>query len=71
MASEDYQVTAETHDIVANDKQAIGLVDATATRRSRTLKYRTAEILHIRDGHLVERWAFSDDTAAIVAFFSD
>jgi ketosteroid isomerase-like protein len=32
--------------------------------------YRTAEIYHIRDGKVAERWAFSDDTAAITAFFA-
>jgi hypothetical protein len=35
-----------------------------------TFTYRTAEIMHVEDGKATERWAFSDDTAAIVAFFS-
>ena len=43
---------------------------ATATRGGRTFTYRTAEIFHVRNGKVVERWAFSDDTAAIVAFFA-
>jgi len=25
---------------------------------------------HLKNGKVVERWAFSDDTAAIVAFFA-
>ena len=69
-ADVDYEITGETHDIVANDDHVVALVDATATRAGRTLKYRTAEIYHMRDGRLVERWAFSDDTAAIVDFFA-
>jgi uncharacterized protein len=66
----DYEITAKLHDIVANDEHTISLVDATATRGGKTLNYRTAEIMHIRDGKVTERWAFSDDTAAIVAFFA-
>ena len=60
----------EIHDIVANDDHTIALGTATATRDGKTLEYRTAEIYHIRDGKAVERWAFSDDTAAIAEFFA-
>jgi len=63
-------ITYEIHDIVANDEHTIALGTATATRNGKTLAYRTAEIYHIRDGKAVERWAFSDDTAASVAFFA-
>lgn len=66
----DYEITGTTHDIIASDDHAIALVEATATRGGKTLKYRTAEIYHIRNGQIVERWAFSDDTAAITAFFA-
>lgn len=65
----DYQITGELHDVVANDDHTIALVNATATREGRTFKYRTAEIMHIRDGKIAERWAFSDDTEAINEFF--
>ena len=60
----------KVHDVVANDEHVIALVEATATRDGKTLNYRTAEIMHIRDGKITERWAFSDDTAAIVEFFA-
>jgi ketosteroid isomerase-like protein len=66
----DYEITAKLHDVVANDDHTIALVEATATRGGKTLTYRTAEVMHIRDGKVVERWAFSDDTAAIVEFFA-
>ena len=66
----DYTITGKLHDVVANDDHTIALVEATATRGGRTLTYRTAEIYHVRDGKVVERWAFSDDTAAITAFFA-
>ena len=66
----DSTIRYAVHDVIANDDHAIALGTATATRGGKTLEYRTAEIFHIRDGRAVERWAFSDDTAAIVAFFA-
>jgi len=66
----DFEIQTEIHDIVANDQHGVALVNATATRGGRTLAYRTAEILHVRNGKVTERWAFSDDTAAITAFFA-
>jgi len=66
----DYEITAKVHDVVANDDHTIMLVDATVTRGGKTFSYRTAEIVHVRDGKIAERWAFSDDTAAITAFFA-
>lgn len=66
----DYEITGTLHDVVSSDDHTIALVEATATRGGKTLTYRTAEIYHIRDGKIAERWAFSDDTAAITAFFA-
>jgi hypothetical protein len=62
-------ITTETHDIVANDEHAIQLVTATATMGDQQLVYRTAEIYHMKDGKITERWAFSDDTGRINKFF--
>jgi len=62
-------ITTETHDIVANDEHAIQLVTATATMGDQQLVYRTAEIFHMKDGKITERWAFSDDTDRINKFF--
>jgi ketosteroid isomerase-like protein len=66
----DGEITAKLHDVVANDEHTIALVEATATRNGKTLVYRTAEIMHVKDGKVTERWAFSDDTKAIVDFFA-
>jgi ketosteroid isomerase-like protein len=66
----DTTIDYDLHDVIANDDHAIALGTATAKRNGKTLVYRTAEIFHIRDGKAVERWAFSDDTGAIVAFFA-
>lgn len=68
--SRDWDVTTKLHDVVANDDHVIALVEAHATRGGKTLDYRTAEITHVRDGKITARWAFSDDTAAIVDFFA-
>ena len=62
-------ITAETHDVVGNDEHTIQLVTATATMGDQSLVYRTAEIYHMRDGKITERWAFSDDTERINRFF--
>ncbi len=70
MGEVDYEITGQVHDIIGNDEHVVALVDATGTRGSRTLEYRVAEIYHIRDGKVAERWAFSDDTAAITEFFA-
>ena len=62
-------LTVETHDVLANDEHTIQLVTATATMGDQQLVYRTAEIYHMRDGKIAERWAFSDDTERINRFF--
>lgn len=69
-AGADVRITGRLHDVVASADHAVALVEATAIRGGRTFTYRTAEIYHIRHGKVVERWAFSDDTAAITEFFA-
>ena len=65
----DFEIETDLHDVLANDEHAIQLMNVTARRGGKTLEYRTAEIYHMKDGKITERWAFSDDTAAIVDFF--
>ena len=55
---------------MANDEHAVALTDAEADRGGRHLSYRTAEIFHVKDGKITARWAFSDDTQAIIDFFA-
>lgn len=66
----DSTITVDVHDVLANDEHLVALVEATAQRGDQTLKYRTAEIHHVRDGQVTHRWAFSDDTEAINRFFA-
>jgi len=67
----DYEWVGETtHDVIANDEHAVSLLEATARRGGTTFTFRTAEIYHMRDGQISERWVFSDDTEAIKRFFA-
>lgn len=66
----DYEFSGSAHDVVANDDHTIALIETTARRGDESLTYRTAEIMHIRDGKITARWAFSDDTDRINRFFS-
>lgn len=60
----------DIHDVVANDEHMVALVEATVTAGDQQITYRTAEIMHVNeDGKVTERWAFSDDTQAIIDFF--
>jgi ketosteroid isomerase-like protein len=61
---------ADIHDVVANDDHVVGLVTATVRTGDQEFTYRTAEIAHVKDEKVTERWAFSDDTQAIADFFS-
>ena len=61
----------DIHDVLANDEHTVALVTATVGAGDQAFSYRTAEIVHITDGKITERWAFSDDTAAINDFFAE
>ncbi len=60
----------DIHDVLANDDHVVGLVTATVKVGDTEFTYRTAEIAHVKDGKVTERWAFSDDTQAITDFFA-
>ena len=62
--------TGDLHDVIANDDHLIGLIRVHIKAGDHELNYKTAEILHVSDGKVTERWSFSDDTAAIEEFFS-
>ena len=68
-AGDDFGIDVDVHDVVGNDDHVVALVNATARVGGQTFTYRTAEIYHVADGKVTERWAFSDDTEAINEFF--
>jgi len=65
----DIDFTGEVHDVVANDDHLVGLVSAHVKVGDQEINYKTAEIMHVSDGKVTERWTFSDDTAAVADFF--
>lgn len=67
---EGVEFDVDVHDVVGNGEHVVGLVEATVGVGDRSLRYRTAEIAHMRDGKVTERWAFSDDTQRIIEFFA-
>lgn len=67
----DYAMDIQVHDVIANDGHLIALLNVTATKDGDVLTYRTAEVHHLNNaGQITQRWAFSDDTQAIINFFS-
>jgi ketosteroid isomerase-like protein len=59
----------EVHDVVGNDDHVVALVVAHVKADELEITYRTAEVYHVVDGKITERWAMSDDTDAINRFF--
>lgn len=59
----------DIHDVVGNGEHVIGLVETTLKMGDQSFTYKTAEIAHMKDGKVTERWAFSDDTERITEFF--
>lgn len=66
---EGLEFNVDVHDVVANDDHIVALVEASVTTEEGEFNYRTAEICHVENGEITERWAFSDDTQAITDFF--
>jgi ketosteroid isomerase-like protein len=52
------------HDVVANDRHAVGLNTVHAERNGQTLDDRSALVFHVRDGKATEVWQFSGDQYA-------
>jgi ketosteroid isomerase-like protein len=67
---EGIDLKVEMHDVLATDDHVVGLVTATVTVDGEPFVYRTAEIAHVENGKVTERWAFSDDTQRIADFFA-
>ena len=56
--------------MTASDDHVVALIRSHVVRNGRTLDFDTAEIFHVVDGMVTERWAFSDDTARVAEFFA-
>lgn len=68
---DDVQFSVDIHDVLANDDHVVALLEVTLELGEDVLIYRTAEIYHISNDKLTERWSMAEDTQAINAFFRD
>jgi ketosteroid isomerase-like protein len=63
-------ISVDVTDVVADDDMVVGLVTATVGKGPDAFSYNTVEVAWLKDGKVVERRAYSDDTEAINNFFS-
>lgn len=68
--SDGVEFNLDLHDVISNDDHMIALMNVTIGSGADAFNYRTAEIYHVKDGKITERWAFSDDTGRISEFFA-
>jgi len=60
----------EDHDFLGTDDHAVALFKIKATRAGKTLDANFCEIVHWRDGRVVEDWGFAYDQYAFDEFWS-
>ncbi len=60
----------DDHTILADDEHAVALNRATATRQGKKLDLLGADVFHVRNGKIVEFWAFSEDQRIDDEFWS-
>ena len=57
-------------DFLATDKNTVALSKVVATRGDKTLEYKFCEVVHWRNGQIVEEWLYVDDQYAYDEFWS-
>ncbi len=60
----------ENHDFLGTDEHAVALFRVTGTRGDKTLHANVCEVVHIRNGQIVEEWLSFDDLYAVDDFWS-
>jgi ketosteroid isomerase-like protein len=60
----------DLHDVVANDRHAVALVNWWAVLDGRRMDGREIGVYHIEDGKVIEVWFTTEDKQASDAFFS-
>jgi len=63
-------IQIELHDILANDRHAVALLRATATRKAKEYALLEIDVFHIGDGKVTECWSFSQDQRLTDEFWS-
>ena len=69
-AGADFTIVATLEDVLVSDGRAAALYSSVAQRNGSSLTYNVVEVYVIEDGKVTERRAYSDDEAAVVAFFA-
>ena len=60
----------EDHDVLGSDEHAVALLKMTATREGRTLNANFCEVVHWREGQIVEDWGSAYDQYTFDEFWS-
>jgi ketosteroid isomerase-like protein len=58
------------HDVVANDRHAVALINWWASRDGRRMDSREVGVYHIEDGKVTEVWFITEDPQRATEFFS-
>ena len=54
----------DLHAVLADDEHGVALVVVTASRGGRTVKVNAVDVMHLRDGKVVEVWTVPTDQYA-------
>lgn len=65
-----FDVRFDLHDVLANDEHTVALYEMTVDGGGRRLVARVAEVWHVADGAVAERWSFAEDSEAFLRFFT-
>lgn len=63
-------LSAELHDVLANDEHAVALIRPTASRQGKQLTAPEIHVYHISNGKVTEWWSFFQDQRAADEFWS-
>ncbi len=60
----------EDHDFLGTDEHGVALFRVTGTRGGKTLNVNVCEVVHVRNGQIVEEWLSFDDQYAADDFWA-
>ncbi len=63
-------ISAEVHDVVANDDHAVSLITVRAERGGKQIEDNSVQVFHVRDGKVSEFWSHPADLYAMDEFWS-
>lgn len=57
------------YELFANDRDAVALIDVTASRGEESIAYSLVIVAHLEDGQVVEMWSITDDPYRVDPFW--